>query len=160
MMRTNLHDARRLWHLAVAAMLALMITSCASTSSITSSGDAQIDRVLEEAYDLEGTPYCYSGDTPDCFDCSGFVNHCYAVVGLELPRTSRELYSAGVRVIDGLRHGDLVFFNTSGRGVSHVGIYVGNNRFIHSSSSRGVMVSSLSDRYWQPRYLGARRVTN
>ncbi len=159
-MRTNLHDVRRLWTLVTTAVLALTITACSSTSSIQGSGDPRIDRVLEEAYELEGTPYCYSGASPDCFDCSGFVNYCYAVVGLELPRTSRDLYRTGSRVIDGLRHGDLVFFNTSGRGVSHVGIYVGNNRFIHSSSSNGVMVSSLADRYWQPRYLGARRVSN
>lgn len=159
-MLTNLHDAPRLCHLLLAAIAALTITSCASTSSLTSSGDAQIDRVLEEAHDLQGTPYCYSGATPDCFDCSGFVNHCYSLVGVQLPRTSRELYQTGNRVIDGLQHGDLVFFNTSGRGVSHVGIYIGSNRFIHSSTSKGVMVSSLADTYWQPRYLGARRVTN
>ena len=159
-MPTNLHDARWLWRAVGGALIVVTLSACSSTSSLQSSGDPQIDQVLEEAYDLEGTPYCYSGDTPDCFDCSGFVSYCYGMVGIELPRTSRDQYRTGERVIDGLQHGDLVFFNTSGRGVSHVGIYVGKNRFIHSSTSSGVMVSSLSNRYWQPRYLGARRVTD
>lgn len=154
----NPHHGKGLWQALIVLLLAVLLEACSSSGSITRSGNDQIDRVLSTASDLQGTPYCSAGATPDCFDCSGFVVHCYAAIGIDLPRTSRELYSAGTRVLDGLRYGDLVFFNTNGRSVSHVGIYIGDGRFIHSATSSGVMVSALSDRYWQPRYLGARRV--
>ena len=146
--------------LMVLASVAVLLTSCSSSSSVKKSGNERIDRVLEQASKLEGTPYCYAGSTPDCFDCSGFVGYCFATIGVDLPRTTRELYQTGTRVVDGLQFGDLLFFNTSGKGVSHVGIFVGNNSFIHASTSSGVMVSPLTDRYWQPRYLGARRLAN
>jgi cell wall-associated NlpC family hydrolase len=114
--------------------------------------------LLSYATELDGTPYCYGGATTDCFDCSGFVSHCYQRFGITLPRTTSELYAVGQRVIDGLQPGDLVFFKTNGRSVSHVGIYVGSDRFIHASTSRGVITSMLTERYWQQRYLGARRL--
>lgn len=131
-----------------------LLSSCASSSSSSSAAAT----VMTYATDLDGTPYCYGGTTTDCFDCSGFVIHCFQKAGIALPRSTSELYGIGERVVDGLRPGDLVFFNTNGRSVSHVGIYLGNDRFIHASTSRGVMTSSLSERYWQQRYLGARRL--
>lgn len=130
------------------------LAGCASSSTASSLSTS----VTKYAAELDGTPYCYGGTTTDCFDCSGFVNHCYLKMGVVLPRTTSELYTMGERVIDGLRLGDLVFFNTNGRTVSHVGIFLGDNRFIHASTSSGVMVSSLTERYWQQRYLGARRL--
>ena len=93
------------------------------------------------------------------FDCSGFTSYVYKNLGLTLPRTSQAQFKTGTAVSKtNLREGDLVFFNTSGRGVSHVGIYVGNGKFSHSSSSRGVTITSLSDSYWSKRYVGAKRV--
>lgn len=121
------------------------------------------EEVLVSAFSLMGTPYRSGGDSPQAggFDCSGFVRFVYQQAGLELPaRSSRDLFGAlWSRVSrDGLHPGDLVFFGGR-RGVSHVGIYVGNDRFIHAPARGGaVRVDSLSEPYWQRTYTGARRV--
>lgn len=105
-----------------------------------------------------GVPYAFGGTSASGFDCSGFVQHVYARLGLHLPRTADAQFTEGKRVRGQLLRGDLVFFETYAAGVSHVGIYLGNNRFVHASSSRGVTVSSLHERYWSARYLGAKRL--
>lgn len=109
-----------------------------------------------------GTPYRLGGTTPTAFDCSGFTQYVFNKEGLSIPRTTGQQIAIGTSVSkSNLEVGDLVFFNTSGRGVSHVGIYSGSNNFIHASVSKGVMVSSLDDPYyWKSRYIGARRVAN
>lgn len=116
------------------------------------------------AVSLVGSPYRLGGSAPETgLDCSGFVGHVYrTMTGVQLPRDSRAIYDATASLpVDELRPGDLVFFNTLNRAYSHVGIYLGENRFVHASSSRtgGVMVSNLDDRYWRARYEGARRVS-
>jgi cell wall-associated NlpC family hydrolase len=105
-----------------------------------------------------GTPYVFGGTSGYGFDCSGYVQHVYAMLGIHLPRTADAQYYAGSRPVGGVKTGDLVFFQTYEPGPSHVGIYIGNGHFVHASSSHGVMVSSLSDSYWSARYLGAKRV--
>lgn len=141
-----------------AATLVVMLSSCASSSKRDAAPSEHIASIVSAASNLQGTPYCFGGTTTSCFDCSGFVSHCFATAGVVLPRTTREMYTIGQRVIDGLVVGDLVFFNTTGREVSHVGIYLGENRFVHASTSQGVIVSALTESYWQQRYLGARRL--
>lgn len=117
------------------------------------------DQILNTAKQYLGVPYLWGGTTPKGFDCSGFVQYVFAKHGISLPRTSKQQYGVGSAVSRSqLKKGDLVFFNTSGSGVSHLGIYTGDGRFIHASSSKGVVVSSLDNTYWAPRYLGARRV--
>jgi len=108
-----------------------------------------------------GTPYVRSSSNPRVgFDCSGFTQYVHSLAGISLPRSSSEQFNVGSSVArKDLAYGDLVFFNTGG-GISHVGIYAGNGDFIHSSSSRGVTVTSLSTSYWGPRYVGAKRVIN
>ncbi|MBX3747983.1 MAG: C40 family peptidase [Verrucomicrobiae bacterium] len=107
-----------------------------------------------------GTPYRWGGDTQRGVDCSGFVQQVhFRVSGVRLPRTTAEQFKVGTAVARReLRPGDLVFFETTGRGVSHVGLSLGGDRFAHASQSRGVVVAGLGEAYWTQRYLGARRV--
>lgn len=124
-------------------------------SRYTSSSDPRLSKVLDSARGLVGTPYRFGGTTPKGFDCSGFVRYNARLAGAELPRTAREQYSA-TKAVDKeeLRPGDLVFFNTRGRGIGHVGIYVGDNKFIHAPNKRkDVQVSSMNDKYYKQRYV-------
>jgi lipoprotein Spr len=107
-----------------------------------------------------GTPYKIGGMTQRGVDCSAFVQTVMAgSYELALPRTAKEQKQVAATVErSDLREGDLVFFNTRG-GVSHVGIYLHNNKFVHASTSGGVTISDLSEAYWAKRYLGAGRVT-
>ena len=104
-----------------------------------------------------GVPYSFGGTTTAGFDCSGYVQHVFAMLGIHLPRTADAQYEVGKRVAQ-VEPGDLVFFETYTAGASHVGIYLGGGKFVHSSSSHGVQVSALHDSYWAARYLGAKRV--
>ncbi len=124
----------------------------------------KVQVVLQRALALMGTPYRWGGTSPDSgFDCSGLVGYVFrTALGIELPRVSRDMAtkadaeSIGTR--EELRQGDLVFFGLKGR-INHVGIYVGEGRFLHSpSSGKDVRVDSLITGYWANRYLSARRV--
>ncbi|QCT00829.1 NLP/P60 protein [Paenibacillus algicola] len=106
-----------------------------------------------------GVSYKMGGTTTKGFDCSGFTSYVFKKLGVTLPRVSSAQYKVGTSVSkSSLKAGDLVFFNTTGRGVSHVGIYVGNGKFAHSSSSKGVTITSLNSSYFAKRYVGAKRV--
>lgn len=118
-------------------------------------------KVISSAEDKLGSTYVY-GDTGKAgFDCSGLVYSIYNdELGISIPRSSITQSTFGQQVSKSdLQEGDLVFFNTTGNGVSHVGIYVGDGKFIHASSGQGkVMTSSLSEEYYQDRYVNATRV--
>ncbi|CAM4501799.1 C40 family peptidase [Paenibacillus typhae] len=115
--------------------------------------------IESEVSEVIGTPYKYGGTTTAGFDCSGFILHIMDNYKLDLPRTSQTQAKTGSYVEkEDLRAGDLVFFNTNGRGISHAGIYIGENKFAHSSTSKGVTISSLSEGYYKDRYVTARRV--
>jgi cell wall-associated NlpC family hydrolase len=114
------------------------------------------------ALGLIGVRYRYGGDTPAAgLDCSGLIRYVFQqVTGVTLPRTSRELSQVGASVsLDDLQVGDLVFFNTRNYAFSHVGLYVGDNRFIHAPRrGRDVEITTLSRDYWQRHFNGARRL--
>lgn len=119
------------------------------------------DRIARQALAYKGTRYKFGGTSKKGLDCSGLVARVFEDLKMQrVPRVSASLYKSGSAVpMMELRPGDLVFFkNTYRRGVSHVGVYAGRNRFIHASSSRGVTVTKLSDPYYQVRYAGARRL--
>lgn len=109
-----------------------------------------------------GTRYCYGGQTDDCIDCSGFTQVILdEVYNLHIPRVAQDQYDSTERVKDNkLTEGDLVFFHTTGRGrsITHVGVYITNNKFTHASTSDGVTIADLNDPYWKQRYRGAGRV--
>lgn len=118
--------------------------------------DSKLDKTVEK---LIGIDYDYGGTSTGGFDCSGFTGYVFEKLGINLPRTSRDQAARGVKVArDELRPGDLVFFNTNGRGISHVGIYVGEGKFAHSSSRKGVTLSAMAESYYAKRFVTARRV--
>lgn len=121
------------------------------------------NEVIFRAISLVGTPYRYGGTSPDTgFDCSGLIGFVFnEAAGLRLPRTTRELIDIDAKNINrsDLQAGDLVYFNSRGGRVSHIGIYVGENRFVHAPSSGGVVrIDKLDTPYWTKFYVGAKRV--
>jgi cell wall-associated NlpC family hydrolase len=119
--------------------------------------------VLMRAIGLVGTPYRYGGNSPaGGFDCSGLVQFVYLdSAGIRLPRSTRELVAMQARHVhrDDLRPGDLVFFNPGGGNASHIGIYVGDGRFVHAPATGGtVRLDRLDAEYWRRTYSGARRI--
>lgn len=118
----------------------------------------QGDKAVNIAYDYMGVPYVWGGTTPKGFDCSGFTKYVFAQMGVTLNRTAAQQLNNGYKVTD-LKTGDLVFFENTyatSAAASHVGIYIGNNQFIHAAGS--VKVTSMDHEYYAPRYIGARRV--
>ncbi len=152
----------------VVAVLGLALALGAGTSAPARGEEAPAREgllgreLVLRALSLLGVDYKFGGNTPETgLDCSGLVRHVFReAAGLVLPRRAEEISRAGeVIKRDQLLPGDLVFFNTLRRAFSHVGIYVGEGRFIHAPSTGGeVRVESLSAKYWQRRFNGARRV--
>ena len=146
-------------------LLVLLLGACATPARVPEQASGgRMNDVALYALSLADTPYRYGGKSGDSgFDCSGFVQHVYQnTLGIRLPRTSTEMSRVGEQLDAGqLLPGDLVFFNTRQQPFSHVGIYVGEERFVHSpSSGKAIMVVSMREDYWRSRYNGARRVTS
>ncbi|TDH26865.1 NlpC/P60 family protein [Segetibacter sp. 3557_3] len=106
-----------------------------------------------------GTKYCIGGSSRECLDCSAFTQMITSnVYRATLPRTAQDQYNSCEKVLpEELQEGNLVFFHTSGREISHVGVYLANNKFVHVSTSQGVMINDLNDRYWKDKFRGAGR---
>lgn len=146
---------RKILHFIMVIVLVLTIMPANGVAATPTGGD-----VVNLAYKYEGVPYLYGGTTPSGFDCSGLVQYVYKEVGVTLPRTSKEQYTIGTEVSkNDLQEGDLLFFSSlATSGITHVGIYVGNNNFISSTTSSGVKVYSINNSYWSGIYTGAKRV--
>ncbi len=128
-------------------------------SNITPKGINR-DRFLLEVVSLLGVPYEYGGSSREGIDCSAFTSWVYSdVLQKQLPRSAAGQYEVGAMVSkENLEFGDLVFFNTTGRAPSHVGIYIEDDIFAHASVTSGVTLSSLESSYYRNRFVGARRV--
>jgi cell wall-associated NlpC family hydrolase len=110
--------------------------------------------------DLLGTPYKWGGTSKAGVDCSGFIITVFKHFSIKLTRTSKSQSLAGEKISkEDLKSGDLVFFNTNGVSVSHAGIYIGDGKFAHSASSKGVSISKLNESYYTKRFVTARRVS-
>lgn len=122
---------------------------------------AESNSVISIAKKQLGKPYVYGSAGPNAFDCSGFTTFVFKQIGIKLPRTSASQSQFGKPVQkSNLQPGDLLFFNTTGAGVSHVGIYIGNGKFIHSATSinPGIVINDLNSSYYLRTYVSARRV--
>ncbi|MFN2261215.1 MAG: C40 family peptidase [Psychroflexus sp.] len=156
----------------LALLFALIISSCGSKKNISNTNNNRINnaktlQIVKYAKSFLGTPYKYGGTTSKGMDCSGLVQTSFLQFGLELPRTSRDMSNFGKSLkLKNVEVGDLVFFRTSKnhRKINHVGLvvkkYGDQIEFIHSSSTRGVMISSIKNPYWEKNYVKSRRVLN
>ena len=126
---------------------------------LISYGDhSQIEQVIQAAKEQTGVRYQWGGTSPNGFDCSGFSQYVFQEQGISIPRIVSEIWNQSVDV-NQPSVGDLVFFETYKKGPSHIGIYLGNDQFIHAGESSGVTTSSLNQDYWQTKYLGSRRIS-
>lgn len=146
--------------------LLMMFIGCGASKRMTnaSSESATLSSIrqsiLDEASAWLGVEYRYRGTNKSGVDCSGFVLRVYESAGMRIPRTTKEQFTIGEKISRAsLLPGDLVFFqNTAGKGISHVGIYFGNGKFIHASTTRGVILSDLNEAYYLRHFAGARQV--
>lgn len=160
-------------------ILALLLASCGGSKKIsktsskrtttirdnTSSPNKKLNNIIDYATTFEGTRYKFGGTTKSGMDCSGLVFTAFAKENVQLPRVSRDMATRGKKVsLSKVKEGDLVFFQTNKnrRVINHVGLVTsakgGAIRFIHSTTSRGVIVSSLEERYWKSAFVEVRRI--
>jgi len=162
-------STRRPWLAALTVGLAVLTGGCATTRvtrppppAPPAAPQAALDgfAVATTALALQGVPYRLGGADPSGFDCSGLVQYVFGQYGRAVSRVVKQQYDEGRDVdLDEIRPGDLVFFVTDGRRVSHVGIAIGGDRFVHAPNSRGVVrVESIGSEYWSRHFAGARRL--
>ena len=144
-------------------VFSLVLSGCGSNPKYNSGKtSATKQTVVTTAKRMLGVKYRYGGTSPNRgFDCSGLVQYSHRLAGINLPRTTSQQYRAAKHISRRyLKAGDLVFFKTTpSRAISHVGIYLGNNKFIHApSSGKRVKISSMNEKYWRKRFRGAGRI--
>lgn len=142
------------------ALLTLTLTGCGLLPVSPPPATGSRAMVVNTAFKMLGRPYRYGGSAPNGFDCSGLVQFSYQQAGLNVPRTAREQYERSIPVPDNrLQPGDLLFFTLNSRWVSHVGIYVGDGKFIHAPAiGQQVMESRLDEPFWHGHLVRAGRL--
>jgi cell wall-associated NlpC family hydrolase len=157
-MNARMHQSGSILLLALFAAM-LLATGCASTPVADTPGGARHQEASEVAASMIGKPYRYGGNTPQGFDCSGLVYFSFKRAGMDVPRSTETQRDRSRKVpATRLARGDLLFFNQEGKYSSHVGIYLGGNRFVHApSSGKHVRVDNLNDTYWQKHLVDTRR---
>jgi murein DD-endopeptidase len=155
-MRTVFHLICFVW------LLNLVAAGCASSPSVkqvTGYTPATGEKAARTAVSMIGKPYQYLGDSPAGFDCSGLVRYSYLTAGIDVPHSTKDLKNTS-RPVDRqhMQKGDLLFFDEKGGKYSHVGIYIGNQAFVHApSSGKKVRKNSLAEPYWKRHFIEARR---
>ncbi|TFE00547.1 C40 family peptidase [Jeotgalibacillus salarius] len=135
------------------------VNAPAAIDTYSISNSSRVQNVIDIAMIQLGIPYVWGGSAPDGFDCSGFVYYVFREAGLVISRTNAEDQHARSYAVNSPEPGDLVFFeNTYKTGISHVGIYIGNDQFIHANDGDGVQITSLGNSYWQEKFEGFRRL--
>lgn len=168
----NYHRIQTLKRLVLVCIAFFMVAACSTIPNnnipVTTLPSSQVnkpvkvlgDAIVQSAKSQLGVPYRYGGNSPnEGFDCSGLAMYSYRLNGISIPRSTSEQFRSGKHVNrTELDRGDLLFFRTMGQSVSHVGIYMGNDTFIHAPSSRkSIQIETLDNPYYKKRYLGARR---
>ncbi len=145
-------------YLLLAIICNIVLASCGSSKSTAVTISPQMKLESQYRY-YKGTRYKYGGTDKNGFDCSGFTQKVYKnAFKINLPRTAKEMSKLGKKISKNkLKPGDLVFFRPS-RTYRHVGIYIGDNSFIHSSTSKGIIKTSLDNVYWKKKYKFAKRI--
>lgn len=144
----------------LASVIALGALTGCGHAPVEESTPALGSRAADHALAMVGKPYRYGGNSPKGFDCSGLVQYSYARVGVKLPHGTRNLLQVSRPVSrNKLRRGDLVFFTQEGKKSSHVALYLGGDRFVHSpSSGKNVYIAGFNDPYWRRHFTEARRL--
>ncbi len=151
-------------------MLIMLMTGCSpkfaprpyyvGQEKVIASQDELVEKIKVEIQKFYGAPYKWGGETPSGTDCSGMVKTIYQqALGITLPHNAQAIYETSKKIYRmDLMFGDLVFFSSTGRRATHMGIYVDRNYFLHASSSRGVVLSKLSETYYKNQFIGAGRI--
>jgi cell wall-associated NlpC family hydrolase len=146
-------------------LLIAALAGCAGSPEVaeaptTRASNETARKAVAFAREAIGAPYRYGGDTPAGFDCSGLVRYSYGRAGIRMPRATPAQRNATTLIsVRRLRPGDLLFFDQDGKKASHVGIYLGDGRFVHAPSTGGrVRTDSLSAEYWKRYFVEARRI--
>lgn len=150
---------RRSIHILGYFVILVFLVQCAGTKPAGTFDNVDQDQLNQSIEKYLGTPYEWGGTSTSGMDCSGFTQRVYQDQEILIPRTSQEQYKVGEEVnMENLQPGDLVFYNTTGSGVSHVGVYIDNMRMAHASSRDGVEYAKFNTDYWQNKYIGAKRI--
>ncbi|WP_050182217.1 C40 family peptidase [Domibacillus robiginosus] len=145
----------------VVFMAAVMFLTLSPLGSFKTEAASTGESIITYGKKFMGVPYVWGGTSPSGFDCSGFTQYIYKnAAGISIPRTTDQQYKIGTAVAKSdLKPGDLIFYkNTYKQGISHVGVYAGNNMVLNATSSDGIDLVSMDNPYWGPRYAGAKRV--
>jgi murein DD-endopeptidase len=157
----NTTMVKKLFFMAVALSLGLTLFACTSVpvKPVVGYTPAIGEKAARTAVAMIGRPYKYSGDSPEGFDCSGLVRYSYLAAGLDVPHRTKDLKNASSPVgYTKMRRGDLLFFDEQGVKYAHVGIYIGDDHFVHApSTGQKVRKDSLRDAHWKKSFLEARR---
>ncbi|MFF2090447.1 C40 family peptidase [Paenibacillus sp. NPDC058174] len=159
----KLNGLKKIWKLTLCTTIAASALALGALTDRAAAATPETLALIDNGKNFIGTPYKYGAPVgiTYAFDCSSFTQYMFAGLDVDLPRTASSQASVGSKVAKtDLSVGDLVFFKTNGKSISHVAIYAGSSKILHSSSSQGVTISNMDSAYWKKYYVTARRVVS